>query len=62
MDKFDVLKANLVSSVGSGSTNAKSERHDGVRAKSTVSNTSSSLKRKNYSLNKGIGKSIQSIS
>ena len=45
MDKFDVLKANLVSSVGSGSTNAKSERHDGVRAKSTVSNISSSLKK-----------------
>jgi flagellar protein FlaG len=45
MDKFDVLKANLVSSVSSTSTNDKSERLDGARAKSTISNTSPSLKK-----------------
>jgi flagellar protein FlaG len=47
MDKFDVLKANLVSSVSSTSTNDKSERLDGARAKSTISNTSPSLKKEN---------------
>jgi flagellar protein FlaG len=47
MDKFDVLKANLVSSVNSTSTNGKSERLDGARAKSTISNTSPSLKKEN---------------